>query len=1227
MVQAEGRETAGAEGHIIAEEEGQHNEEAASQVFAYRETQSMAETGRQNTMEEVRVVPEAGVGHYEGDALETEEEQNEEDTVHPAVRIFLGGSPTRGPGTGVEGPWRVADDGAPRDTVDLNRQRRPTLHQRAVERNLGQGGVAEAFWQVEWVEAETAIRRMLHRTSTVLVEQGDRFVEAESWDISPAEVTRRLTLLARMVTQTFCNLAARNSSISRDVADLTVHYCRDALANLEEVRHGNEERRRQAETAARFREEVDTRLSNLQESIVRMSDQVRQSGGGMAEGTLKRVEERLREVLREDSERRNRDRLQDEERRQKATRKEADAAERRKKEQQQEEARWQKEMREGMKEMKEAMMKEMKAEMKEMKDGMVNQIVGRLSAVLREESERQKKERQVDAERRQQQDAKRKQVADDEERHKRKQLDEQWRKEEEVKRKDVEATERRRKNKHQEEERRQKEVEAGMKEVMEAVKEMKTGIKGWKEGMLSEVEKRLSMVLRLDAERRQKEEQGRKATEGDRRQKEDAQRKEAEEAKRVEREKQQEMALLQKEEAQRKDAEEAERQEREKKQEMARLQEEERQRKEAEEVERRQRAKQQELDRLQKEETQKKEAEEAERQQRANQQEMERLQKEEAHKKEVEEAERQQRAKQQEMERLQKEEAQKKEAEEAERQQRAKQQEMERLQKEEAQKEAEEAERQQRAKEQEMERLQKEEAQKKEAEEAERQHRAKQQEMERLQKEEAQKKDAEEAERQQRAKLQEMERLQKSEQCRAEKRARLASYAEQQRQLEAKAKAMAEETERLAREMEEEDLTMQGEGTWTGAEEEIAEGLGSLLLIESGEANVAEGVASVPVRNVEVSRRRPRQEDREPEGHAAKRRRAAGIQELIPIIQGEKKGMKIDKCDNRKNAAVDDKGKTLGVCLPFRGSGFSQRGEGALQKWTSEQTVGGWKRNLGSHKTVWERAYTVAVCWKFYFPDIDMQAYGMNPNRINKWREDLDFTTWLPTRVWSVINELHLDKPDGFSLVQTNTALRQQQGDGFQVAACAGVGITAWQKMTQWETGATTAARGTSTAIASSAARSSTAATASSAASSSSAADVPSAVHNALATLAPSVACVAVEAMRSVKDQEHDKEAWILPLSDALLKALPAESRAAEDAKRMTRVVAKVVTSWCLCSMASRGLRQHQGVWLGVLQKKLGGRDTTTGADKEKKTKKSSAKGNATKDASTEENTGTGGQE
>ncbi|CAI5969800.1 unnamed protein product [Closterium sp. NIES-64] len=610
-----------------------------------------------------------------------------------------------------------------------------------------------------------------------------------------------------MVTQTFCNLAACNSSISRDVADLTVHYWRDALANLEEVRDGNEERRRQAETAARFHKQVDTRLSNLQESIVRVSDQVRQSGGGMAEGMLKGVEERLREVLREDSERQNRDGLQDKEWRQK-------------------------EMREGMKEMKEAMMKEMKAEMKEMKaemkemkDGIVNQIVGRLSAVLREESERQKKARQEDAERRQQQDAKRKQVADDEERQKKKQLDEQWRKEEEEKRKDVEATKRRRKKKHQEEERWQKEVEAGMKEVMEAMKEMKTGMKGWKEGRLK-------------------------------------------------------------------------------------------------------------------------------------------------------------------------------------------------------------------------------------------------------------------------------------------KRARLPSYVEQQRQLEAKAKAMAEETEQLAREMEEEDLTMHGEGTWKGVEEEIAEGLGSLLLIESGEANVAEGVAIVPGQNVEVSRRRPRQEDRESEGHAAKRPCAAGIQELISIIPGEKKGMKIDKGDNRKNAVVDDK---------------------------EEHAVG--------------LAATLSVMW----------AASTNVDH------------------------------------------------------------------TQWETGATTAARGTSTAIASSAARSSTAATASSAASSSSAVDVSSAVLDALATLAASVACVAVEAMRSVKDQEHDKEAWILPLSDALLKALPAESRAAGDTKRMTRVVAKVVTSWCLCSMASRGLRQHQGVCLGVLQKKLGGRDTTRGADKEKKTKKLSAKKNATKDASTEENTGTGG--
>ncbi|CAI5527699.1 unnamed protein product [Closterium sp. Naga37s-1] len=479
---------------------------------------------------------------------------------------------------------------------------------------------------------------------------------------------------------------------------------------------------------------------------------------------------------------------------------------------------------------------------------------------------------------------------------------------------------------------------------------------------------------------------------------------------------------------------------------------------------------------------------------------------EEAQRIEAEEAERQQKAKQQEKERLQKEEAQRIEAEEAERQQRAKQQEMERLREEEAQREAE---RQQSAKQEEMERLREEEAQSKEAEEAERQH---------SEQEERRQTEAEVAEQEQ-----------KREQRRAEKRARLASCAEERRLLEAKAKAMAEETERLAREMEEEDSTMQGEGTGEGVEEEITKSLGRVRLEERGEANVADGVPKVQGQKIEVSRRRPGQEDREPEGHAAKRRRAVATQE--------------------------------------------------------------------------------------------------------------------------------------FSLVQTNTgADRQQPGDGFRVAACAAVGITAWQKIvggvdgengysteehavgiaatlsvlwdastnvarTQWETGASSAALKTSTAIATSAANTVSAATASSAATSSSAVAGSSAVLDALAPLAASVACVAVDAMESVKDQEHDKEAWIQPLSDALLSARPAESRTGGDTKRMTRVVAKVVTSWCLCSMASRGLRQHQGVSLVVLQKKLGTRDTTIGADKEKKTKKSAAKGNATKGASTEGNTSTGGQE
>ncbi|CAI5972919.1 unnamed protein product [Closterium sp. NIES-64] len=316
----------------------------------------------------------------------------------------------------------------------------------------------------------------------------------------------------------------------------------------------------------------------------------------------------------------------------------------------------------------------------------------------------------------------------------------------------------------------------------------------------------------------------------------------------------------------------------------------------------------------------------------------------------------------------------------------------------------EESERQKKARQEDTERRQQQDAKRKQVADDEERQKKKQLDEQWRKKEEEKRKDVEATERRRKKKHQEEERWQK------EVEAGMKEVMEAMKEMKTGMKGWKEG---MLREMEEEDLTMHGEGTWMGVEEEIAEGLGSLLLIESREANVAEGVAIVPGHNVEVSRRRPRQEDREPEGHAAKRRRAAGIQELIPIIPGEKKGMTIDKCDNKKNAVVDDKGKTLGVCLPFRGSGFSQRGDGAVQKWTSEQTVGGRKRNLGSHKTVWERAYTVAVCWKFYFPDIDMQAYGMNPNRINKWREDLEFTTWLPTGVWSVINKLHLDKPDG----------------------------------------------------------------------------------------------------------------------------------------------------------------------------------------------------------------------
>ncbi|CAI7795825.1 unnamed protein product [Closterium sp. NIES-53] len=139
-----------------------------------------------------------------------------------------------------------------------------------------------------------------------------------------------------------------------------------------------------------------------------------------------------------------------------------------------------------------------------------------------------------------------------------------------------------------------------------------------------------------------------------------------------------------------------------------------------------------------------------------------------------------------------------------------------------------------------------------------------------------------------------------------------------------------------------------------------------------------------------------------------------------------------------------------------------------------------------------------------------------------------------------------------FSLLQTNTDEREQKKDRFQVAVCAGVGITAWQKnvgSADSENGEASGRRvlATPTTIASYAAHTVSAATATSAAPaqsaeptmsaipSSSAAGETSTVPSALASLAASVACTAVKAMKSVADQAQDKEAWIPPLSDALL--------------------------------------------------------------------------------------------
>ncbi|CAI5486705.1 unnamed protein product [Closterium sp. Naga37s-1] len=109
---------------------------------------------------------------------------------------------------------------------------------------------------------------------------------------------------------------------------------------------------------------------------------------------------------------------------------------------------------------------------------------------------------------------------------------------------------------------------------------------------------------------------------------------------------------------------------------------------------------------------------------------------------------------------------------------------------------------------------------------------------------------------------------------------------------------------------------------------------------------------------------------------------------------------------------ADDEGKRPGVHRPFKAPGLFERNKNDPEKmrYTSEQTLGGKKRNMGSHKEAWSRNFTVCVCWLAYFPDCNLSSYGIPATDIERWRDELQFAVSLPTGVWSVINELSLDR-------------------------------------------------------------------------------------------------------------------------------------------------------------------------------------------------------------------------
>ncbi|CAI7873737.1 unnamed protein product [Closterium sp. NIES-53] len=153
----------------------------------------------------------------------------------------------------------------------------------------------------------------------------------------------------------------------------------------------------------------------------------------------------------------------------------------------------------------------------------------------------------------------------------------------------------------------------------------------------------------------------------------------------------------------------------------------------------------------------------------------------------------------------------------------------------------------------------------------------------------------------------------------------------------------------------------------------------------------------------------------------------------------------------------DDQGKTRGCKAPFKGPGMMSR----KGKPVSEQTVGSKKRFLGTFETETDQKFCTAICWRVYFPDIDLKEYeGFTAQDEKDWKVYLDAAARMPTGVWSVAQEQGECQLSDFLskscrltnavvsicsfrslLATTNTEVRA--GTDWGIALCAAIGKVA----------------------------------------------------------------------------------------------------------------------------------------------------------------------------------------